>query len=72
MLNELPVSVNPLPARYVPAPENCVKTIASVPIVAGLLVCTHPVLAFAVPEYTNTKSPESTSDAVSKSAERVG
>ena len=48
------------------------KLIASVPIVAGLFVCTQPVLAFTVPEYTNTKSPESTSVAVSKSVARVG
>ena len=31
ILNTLPVRVNPLFAEYVPAPENCVNAIASVP-----------------------------------------
>ena len=42
-LNVLPVKVNPSPAKYVPAPENCVKLISSVPIIAGFFVCTQPV-----------------------------
>ena len=70
-LNTVPVNVRPAPAVYVPAPENCVKLIASVPIVAGEFVCTQPVFPYEVPADTNIKSPEDISVAVSKSAART-
>ena len=64
-LNTLPVNVSPVPAVYVPAPENCVKSIGSVPIVVTLDVCTQPVLSYCVPAVTNVKSPDSISGTVS-------
>jgi hypothetical protein len=67
--NSVPLSVKPFPAVNVPAPENWVNDSASVPIVAGLRVCTQPVFAY-VPEVTKIKSPLSTSVAVSKSVAR--
>ena len=44
--NEDPVNVNPVPAVYVPAPENCVNSMASEPRVATSFTCTQPVFAF--------------------------
>jgi hypothetical protein len=64
ILKVFPVNVRPLPAWYVPAPENCVNWIGSVPRVVTVFVCTHPVLSFTVPPDTKTKSPGSISEAV--------
>ena len=65
-LNCDPISVKPalLLAVYVPAPENCVNNIGSVPTVTTVLVCTQPVLSYVVPPVTNMKSPASISGTV--------
>ena len=42
--NWTPSSAIPGPAVYVPAPENWVNIIGSVPIVTTVLTCTQPVL----------------------------
>ena len=59
ILNWLPVSVSPVPAVYVPAPENCVNTISVVPTTITddeLLVHTHPVSALTVPVSVNVNA----------------
>ena len=54
-----------------PAPENWVNCIGSVPMVTTfVVVCTHPVLSYRVPPVTNIKSPPSTSCGSLKSEAR--
>ena len=67
-----PLKDNPVPAVYVPAPENCANAIAVVPTVTvALFVHTHPVSAFTVPSSTKTKA-DGNSAAASISTARVG
>ena len=70
-LNVVPVNVKPVPAVYVPAPENCVNTIFEVPIVGLSVVCTQPVSACVLPDVTKKKSPPAASALVSKSVDLV-
>ena len=71
MLNVSPVNVSPVPARYVPAPENCTQSIGSVPTTVTSSICTQPVELYNVPAVTNVKSPPAISAAVLKSSARV-
>ena len=45
----LVLSVNPVPAVYVPVPEACTNTMLFVPIVGVAVVCVNAVPAFVVP-----------------------
>ena len=71
ILNCVPVNVNPVPAVYAPAPENCTQLTGLVPTVVTGSVITQPVLSYNVPAVTNVKSPPAISAEVSKSVERV-
>jgi hypothetical protein len=48
-LKTVPVRVRPLPAEYVPVPENCDQEIGLVPTVVTGKVCTQPVFPYCVP-----------------------
>ena len=67
----VPVNVKPVPALYVPAPENCTQVTALVPTVVTASGITQPVLSYNVPAETNVKSPPAISTGVSKSSARV-
>ena len=71
MLNVVPIRDKPVPALYVPAPENCVQGMAVTPIVpVDAAVVTHPVFSKVVPDSINVNAP-GTSDQVFMSAVRV-
>ena len=71
ILNCEPIRVKPVPAVYVPAPENCTQSTGLVPTVVTTSTITQPVLSYSVPAVTKVKSPPAISAGVSKSAERV-
>ena len=71
ILNSLPFNANPVPAVYVPAPENCTQTTGLVPTVVTGSGITQPVLSYRVPAVTNVKSPPAISVGVLKSSARV-
>ena len=57
MLNCVPVNVNPVPAVYVPAPENCDQVTAVTPSVPpGLTVHTQPVSPNVAPSWINVNA----------------
>ena len=69
--NSDPLNVSPLPAVYVPAPENCTNVIGSVPTVDTGSVLTKPESFKVVPVDTNVKSPPAISVGVLKSSALV-
>ena len=69
--NSAPVSVSPVPAVNVPAPENCTKLTGSVPTVDTGSVLTKPESFRVVPVDINVKSPPAISVGVSKSSALV-
>jgi len=71
ILNCVPVNVKPVPAVYVPAPENCTHTIAVVPTTTFSVVCTQPVSAYVLPCWIKVKSPPDNSTLVSASVALV-